>query len=297
MKKKVISNALCHDLPPPKAWQWISKYEKNPHLRVAHPKHQRWMRDHQETHLSREIMVCLTGEHIYGFQGNVWKFTPGTIMLLDRDDAHDAIYSPYQSECRDLWFHVFSSSFFSANEVIVSKARNKPQSSQVWYTTGHSKPFAETVSLAWSNCNDHPQNPWHITQLKAAVTAMIIEVILHGNTQVKSPERVAQQGLVVDEVKRYIQTHLAEPLSLVKLAKIAGYDPIYFHRLFVGFVGEPLHHFVNRLRLERSQEMLLDGLKLSAIATEIGFTSSAYFCRFFKRTTGKKPSEWLEKNR
>lgn len=52
----------------------------------------------------------------------------------------------------------------------------------------------------------------------------------------------------IDHVTRY----LAEPLLLDDVARIACFSPYHFHRIFRALVGETLHAFVKRLRLERA---------------------------------------------
>ncbi len=98
-------------------------------------------------------------------------------------------------------------------------------------------------------------------------------------------------------MKHFIEANLAKKLSLEELADMAGYEEVYFHRLFSRHAGEPVHQFINRKRLERSKELLKEGLKIGSIAATLGFTSSSYFCRFFKRETNDTPSLWLEKSR
>ena len=43
-----------------------------------------------------------------------------------------------------------------------------------------------------------------------------------------------------------------EPLKLEEVAKVACFSPYHFHRIFRAVVGETLHDFVKRLRLERA---------------------------------------------
>ena len=66
-------------------------------------------------------------------------------------------------------------------------------------------------------------------------------------------EYVARVNRVIDHIER----NLAEPLSLAALADVAGMSRFHFHRIFGALVGETLHGFVQRLRVERAATMLL----------------------------------------
>src|SRR5262249_2824135 len=89
----------------------------------------------------------------------------------------------------------------------------------------------------------------------------------------------------------YVSEHLDEPLPLEKLARLAHFSPFHFHRIFRALVGEPLHAFVRRLRLEKAVFRMRHGPKatLTEIALGCGFASSSDFSRAFKQVYGFSP--------
>ena len=95
----------------------------------------------------------------------------------------------------------------------------------------------------------------------------------------------------VNRVIDHIEDHLTEPLPVEKLARLAHFSPFHFHRIFRSLVGEPLHAFVQRLRLERAVFQMLHGPRttLTAIALQAGFASSSDFSRTFKQKYGFSP--------
>src|SRR5687767_14432628 len=76
----------------------------------------------------------------------------------------------------------------------------------------------------------------------------------------------------VDRVIDYIKDHLTEPLSIAELARLAHFSPFHFHRIFRSMVGETLHAFVRRMRLQHAVYRMQYGpkAKLTAIALEAG---------------------------
>src|SRR5437868_886110 len=54
----------------------------------------------------------------------------------------------------------------------------------------------------------------------------------------------------MEQVLDHIETHLADDLSLERLADRAAISPFHFHRLFLAWTGETLKEFVRRRRLE-----------------------------------------------
>jgi AraC family transcriptional regulator len=98
----------------------------------------------------------------------------------------------------------------------------------------------------------------------------------------------------VERVNRaidHVTRHLGEPLRLDKVAKVACFSPYHFHRVFRTVMGETLHDFVWRLRLERALFLMARAkrLRLTDIALQCGFASSSDFSRAFKTKYGKAP--------
>src|SRR5438128_11932323 len=95
----------------------------------------------------------------------------------------------------------------------------------------------------------------------------------------------------INRVIDHINNHLTETLSIEMLARLAYFSPFHFHRIFRSLVGEPLHAFVQRLRLEKAVTQMLYGpsTTLTKIALQSGFASSSDFSRTFKEKYGFSP--------
>lgn len=98
----------------------------------------------------------------------------------------------------------------------------------------------------------------------------------------------------VNRVIDHIDTHLDETLPLESLARVAHFSPFHFHRVFRSIVGEPLHAYVKRLRLERAVATMSHGprIKLTDVALRCGFASSSDFSKAFKQAYGFSPSRY-----
>lgn len=94
----------------------------------------------------------------------------------------------------------------------------------------------------------------------------------------------------------YVQAHLAEELTLDKLAAVAAFSPFHFHRVFSAITGETLADFIRRIRLERAASALstLHETSVLDIALRCGFSSAATFARAFKGHFGMSATAWRE---
>lgn len=101
-------------------------------------------------------------------------------------------------------------------------------------------------------------------------------------------------GQRVHRVMDYISENLEKPLPLERLARLAHFSPFHFHRVFRSVVGEPVHAFIKRLRLERAVFAMAHSPKesLTTVALRHGFASSSDFSRAFKQAYGFSPRSY-----
>jgi AraC family transcriptional regulator len=110
----------------------------------------------------------------------------------------------------------------------------------------------------------------------------------------KAAAPAASYAQRLDRVLDYIADHLDGELSLAKLARVAGFSPFHFHRLFQAHVGETVHDHVRRVRVERAASTMRASPRrpLTEIALDVGFPALSDLSRAFKARFGIAPSRW-----
>lgn len=99
--------------------------------------------------------------------------------------------------------------------------------------------------------------------------------------------------LTSEKLVVFVEEHLAMNLGLGDLAKIAGYSPDHFARLFKRSFGMTPHHYIVHRRVERAKAMLRDPRhSLARVAAACGFSTGAHFSQVFKRQVGMTPSAY-----
>src|SRR4029079_11769215 len=66
----------------------------------------------------------------------------------------------------------------------------------------------------------------------------------------------ARQDRSLRSAVDHIHQHFAEPLRLGKVARIAGFAPSHFSKLFIERERMPFERYVRGLRLERAKQLL-----------------------------------------
>ena len=55
--------------------------------------------------------------------------------------------------------------------------------------------------------------------------------------------------------------------------------------------------YINDLILDKAKELLVNpALQVKEVASVLGFSSTAYFIRFFRSKTGASPQAWRDQN-
>ncbi len=90
----------------------------------------------------------------------------------------------------------------------------------------------------------------------------------------------------------FIRSDFSRDISLDEAAEFAGLSKYYFAREFHRITGYTFVEYVNILRCEKAQQMLIkQGMTVAEIAAACGFENRAYFTRTFKKYVGSSPSE------
>jgi AraC-like DNA-binding protein len=89
----------------------------------------------------------------------------------------------------------------------------------------------------------------------------------------------------------FLHQHYAEPLSLQKVARIAGFAPGYFCQLFKRRERMTLAQYVRRLRIDRAKQLLAGSdLGIERVGQLCGFARRPYFHRVFQEVVGSTPA-------
>lgn len=95
---------------------------------------------------------------------------------------------------------------------------------------------------------------------------------------------------VMNNVLRYIYTHLRENPSLGTLSALCNYTPNYFSKLFREMTGKNYTEFLNSLKINTAKRLLSSSdISVKEIAEECGYSSVSNFYRVFKNETGVAP--------
>jgi AraC-like DNA-binding protein len=100
------------------------------------------------------------------------------------------------------------------------------------------------------------------------------------------------------DVRAYIDRHYTEPLTIPRLARMAGLSRFHFIRAFRAEAGQTPHQYLRQRRLDRACELLVTTpMSVTDICDATGFQSLGSFSSLFKRVVGETPARYRAQRR
>ncbi|MBQ8510100.1 MAG: helix-turn-helix transcriptional regulator [Clostridia bacterium] len=126
----------------------------------------------------------------------------------------------------------------------------------------------------------------------ARVKGMLYNLLCDISLELQEHDIMTRNYAAIYPAIEYIrETDLAE-LDTATLAERCHISDSCFRRLFREYTGMPPLEYVNHLKVTQARARLQSGvMTVAEVAESLGFTDPSYFSRFYKKATGRSPSE------
>jgi AraC family transcriptional regulator len=111
------------------------------------------------------------------------------------------------------------------------------------------------------------------------------------------PGATRSRRRLADRVKVLLASDLSRRWSLAEIAGEIGGSPVYLTQVFQQTEGIPLYRYHLRLRLARALDLIGRYDDLSALATDLGFSSHSHFAAAFRQAYGRSPTTFRQSAR
>ena len=136
-------------------------------------------------------------------------------------------------------------------------------------------------------------NSYIMQQLWTRLELLIFSVVFGKDAACQVP---AVKGLKSAEIYsgavRYMEEHLSDGCCISDIASAFSISAAYLKKIFMKYSGCGVIRYYNRLRIRVACEYLASGKTVRETSDLLGFSDQNYFSTFFKRITGKSPTEY-----
>lgn len=101
---------------------------------------------------------------------------------------------------------------------------------------------------------------------------------------------------LMGSIKKYIEEHYTEDISLESVALEFKFHPNYLSKLFKDETGVNFIDYITGLKIGKARELLADiRYNVYDVAQKVGYKDAKYFTKVFKKVVGVTPSEYVGK--
>lgn len=101
---------------------------------------------------------------------------------------------------------------------------------------------------------------------------------------------------MIDKIKQYVDDNMNQPIDIGMIAEHVNLSQNYVGSYFKNYEGILLSDYILKMKMEKAMVLLKNStMKINHIAMEVGFNDPKYFCRVFKKYTGKTASGFRKK--
>ena len=157
----------------------------------------------------------------------------------------------------------------------------------------------EISSCLWNILREMEQkNTGYQDVCQACMEMLVIRLMRITDLAVPAEPQLTAGNQPCAAVKRYIDLHFKEPLSLEQLADKAHMNKYYLAHTFKEEYGvSPINYMITRRIVESKYLLAETDLTLTRIAQLLGFSSPSYFSQAFRKSQGISPIDYRNSTR
>ncbi|MFP3126561.1 response regulator [Ectobacillus funiculus] len=125
--------------------------------------------------------------------------------------------------------------------------------------------------------------------------SLVVENIISKLYQLLSDNNLNKETLIMIRVKKFIEEHYSEDITLETVASIAFMNPYYFSSFFKKHTKQNFKHYLTEVRMKHAVQLLLHSdMLIYEIAEKVGYKNPRQFSDMFRKTFGKLPIDYKQ---
>lgn len=234
-----------------------------------------------------ELFIVLTGVVYIQIGANKFELHQHDCLLIPPHVRHFG-YKGSPSSTNYYWFHFYPNGEVCSSYSQLDIMNNEILIPQEFHILNFERVMIPLRQLLDAS-NRESVLPITVDYVVSSVVIEMSNQFLEKKKQDTSQEEVSR----FEFIKNWIRIHSHEALTVSQIANHFNITPTYLTRLFNKQDKTTTVQFINSIKIQQAQEMLLTtDIPIKQIASELNFQNEKYFYRVFKRLTGVTATEF-----
>lgn len=235
-------------------------------------------------HTHYEVIYVVRGAGNYVVEGEKYDLRPATLMFFRPGEFHYVDVrreEPYERYV----FHFTGEGLPEAGEAM-RRLSDKPLGEGNFYAIGDMPMSAPPIFDRFERLAALPRPEGeHLSRLLLSELLVLISLASPAPGAKKKEEPLGAR------VIRYVNAHIAEPLSLDAIAGEFYISKYYLCRAFKRHNGISILGYINGKRVMMARQMIESGEVAADVAERVGFSDYSTFYRAYRKAYGQSPTE------
>lgn len=276
-------------------WQEGSTMPPGREFEAYHKISQHWVTASFHAHDFYEFFFFLRGSAHFVLDGHTYYLQPGDLLLFPAGCMHRVVIDNSDVDYERAYFYVTSSMMASlSNEhfPMLSMVLQCVQRDHLHFhlADAESKTCREQIdAIIQHAASDSPADQLIAHHLFSILLIQVCRMMQRPGVRVAEEKRS-----VMDELLRYVQAHLGEPIDPETLAARFYMSKFYMLHRFKEHTNMSLHQYLLVQRVMLSQRLLPVSTSATEVASRCGFSDYSCFYRAFRKVTGLSPQQYTK---
>lgn len=235
-------------------------------------------------HAHYEIIYVVRGAGKYVVEGEQYELRPETLMLFRPGEFH--YVNVRRDEAYERYVFHFSVEGLAVEEEILRKLEERPLGEGNFYAI---RDFSLTVAPLFERFLQLSVLPRPVAEQIAVL--ILSELLLLLSLTRPAAHKSKREEPLGARVIRYVNSHIAEPLSLDAIAREFYVSKFYLCRAFKRHNGISVLGYINSKRVMMARQMIESGEVAAVVSERVGFSDYSTFYRAYRKAYGHAPTE------
>ena len=240
-------------------------------------------------HKCYEFIHIIHGRLLYTVEGSEYMLSDGDFIMTTPDELHSFSF-PKECDYHREFLHIYPGFLKDYPDMIRVLNSRRPGYFNRFPSETVEKYGIDKIFRGIESCCSkvEPETDFLVLTYSLLLITKIKQILRN-----ESPEH---QEIIKNRksnaVCSYIDRHYREPITVDSIADLLFFSPSYMSRVFKKETGMTVKTYINMRRVTHAKNLIMQGLPITSVYIECGFSDYSTFYRAFSKYVGMSPDEF-----